>query len=38
MEFNLIKVCDEINFKKGELDSLKYQLSNLPIYQRIKEL
>lgn len=38
MEFNLIKVCNEMNFKKGELDCLKRQLNDLPIYQRIKQL
>lgn len=38
MEFNLIKVCNEINFKKGELDCLKRRLNDLPIYQRIKQL
>lgn len=38
MEFNLIQISNEINFKKGELEKLKIELAKLPIYQRINQL
>lgn len=38
MEFNLIKIGNDINIKRGELEYLKEELSNNPLYQRIKLL
>lgn len=38
MEFNLIKIGNDINVKRGELEYLKGELSNNPLYQRIKLL
>lgn len=38
MEFNLIQIGNDINAKKGELENLRLQLSNYPLYQMIKKL